>query len=269
MTHCTRVVRMLYYIVSLHQTTTLRCRVSKHFRLYYIVSLHQTTTVKVPTLQKMSCIISFLYIKPQLIALVCGIGWGCIISFLYIKPQHKVMHILQVIVVLYRFSTSNHNCIYVNKQKEQLYYIVSLHQTTTSCPRHILQTSCIISFLYIKPQLVIHILTLDYCCIISFLYIKPQQYGGYQQGAQRCIISFLYIKPQQGKERYIIVMVVLYRFSTSNHNPSNSRYVGFVVVLYRFSTSNHNCPTDGLSGQGVVLYRFSTSNHNRFSSRLK
>ena len=34
------------------------------------------------------------------------------------------------------------------------------------------------------------------------------------------------------------------------------------VVLYRFSTSNHNKRTCGVWGILVVLYRFSTSNHN-------
>ena len=37
-------VLVLYYIVSLHQTTTFEYFCSVHFLLYYIVSLHQTTT---------------------------------------------------------------------------------------------------------------------------------------------------------------------------------------------------------------------------------
>ena len=33
------------------------------------------------------CIISFLYIKPQLSGILFGFEISCIISFLYIKPQ--------------------------------------------------------------------------------------------------------------------------------------------------------------------------------------
>ena len=36
-----------------------------------------------------SCIISFLYIKPQLKKVVSELQNGCIISFLYIKPQRS------------------------------------------------------------------------------------------------------------------------------------------------------------------------------------
>ena len=98
----------------------------------------------------------------------------CIISLLYIKPQHhKVVHHFQC-VVLYRFSTSNHNLRGAVELTQRLYYIVSLHQITTY-----------------------HILTL---CGLS------------------CIISFLYIKPQLGRRSAKYLSVVLYRFSTSNHN---------------------------------------------------
>ena len=77
-------------------------------------------------------------------------------------------------VVLYRFSTSNHNQMGIISCKAELYYIVSLHQTTTDPLFIINHYSCIISFLYIKPQLAV---TLTLCA-----------------------------------------RVVLYRFSTSNHN---------------------------------------------------
>ena len=56
--------------------------------------------------------------------------------------------------------------------------------------------------------------------------------------------------------------IVLYLFSTSNHNLSGLHHFYFAIVLYLFSTSNHN-----LSGLhhfyfAIVLYLFSTSNHN-------
>ena len=77
----------LYYIVSLHQTTTrLYYHHSKH-KLYYIVSLHQTTTKVGFQSAILGCIISFLYIKPQRMTMLRLTHVSCIISFLYIKPQ--------------------------------------------------------------------------------------------------------------------------------------------------------------------------------------
>ena len=77
----------LYYIVSLHQTTTGVKGGTESAQLYYIVSLHQTTTY------------------------LGGFDSNirCIISFLYIKPQQLTRGLIDELVVLYRFSTSNHN----------------------------------------------------------------------------------------------------------------------------------------------------------------
>ena len=78
-----------------------------------------------------------------------------------------------------------------------------------------------------------------------------------------CIISFLYIKPQLYILEGGVRMVVLYRFSTSNHNLERLPLFQRYVVLYRFSTSNHNKEQRALDPVQVVLYRFSTSNHNQ------
>ena len=127
-----------------------------------------------------SCIISFLYIKPQLDAEDECEPFGCIISFLYIKPQPSSFLWAKRPVVLYRFSTSNHNHSPIATALNSLYYIVSLHQTTT--PKHQSgETPC-------------------------------------------CIISFLYIKPQQAVVNLFLGLVVLYRFSTSNHNLYHLHY---------------------------------------------
>ena len=164
--------------------------------MYYIVSLHQTTTQS--------------YQHSYIL--------GCIISFLYIKPQPAGLSVHHSTVVLYRFSTSNHNPASNVLFTTGLYYIVSLHQTTTKATIPI---------------------TFD-----------------------SCIISFLYIKPQRGCSLYRWLQVVLYRFSTSNHNPDAIRQLAEYVVLYRFSTSNHNSWIISSNQPAVVLYRFSTSNHN-------
>ena len=142
----------LYYIVSLHQTTTKVTKVVKVTKLYYIVSLHQTTTrgLKAPT--AIGCIISFLYIKPQLAVVLHAIIRVVLYRFSTSNHNSVGGAIAQGVVVLYRFSTSNHNSEFVVGDSSTLYYIVSLHQTTT--PRTIAngRTCCIISFLYIKPQ---------------------------------------------------------------------------------------------------------------------
>ena len=82
----------LYYIVSLHQTTTNITAFKNLTSLYYIVSLHQTTTIGTLSLQINSCIISFLYIK----------------------PQQSITYLWNAAVVLYRFSTSNHNLYHLH-----------------------------------------------------------------------------------------------------------------------------------------------------------
>ena len=145
---------------------------------------------------EIGCIISFLYIKPQLEVGRYLNEIGCIISFLYIKPQLYVTNAIQHAVVLYRFSTSNHNgrCLYLIFSL--LYYIVSLHQTTTRGLPLISLLCCIISFLYIKPQLEVLTPLPPESCIISFLYIKPQREIQFDAKEHGCIISFLYIKPQ-------------------------------------------------------------------------
>ena len=82
----------------------------------------------------------------------------------------------------------------------KLYYIVSLHQTTTTMWCMLTARCCIISFLYIKPQQVGYTIHADSSCIISFLYIKPQPIKVKSDAPNGCIISFLYIKPQPSKE---------------------------------------------------------------------
>ena len=126
----------LYYIVSLHQTTTFKSSIVSVKRLYYIVSLHQTTTWYYCWCWLSCCIISFLYIKPQRTSYGKVADDGCIISFLYIKPQQSAITQSQLQVVLYRFSTSNHNRARGENVQLLLYYIVSLHQTTTGQTYH-------------------------------------------------------------------------------------------------------------------------------------
>ena len=122
-----------------------------------------------------------------------------------------------------------------------LYYIVSLHQTTTVHP----SGTCPLVLYY----------------IVSLHQTTTRQIGDSYEFS--CIISFLYIKPQLLPVLSVDLCVVLYRFSTSNHNLSLGDVNAKFVVLYRFSTSNHNSYPIKESLMTVVLYRFSTSNHNQ------
>ena len=105
-------------------------RFSRSERLYIILFLHQTTTNREKSRIFASCISSFSYIKPQ---------------------PHATWY--EIIPVVYHpFPTSNHNELAKYPDKEWLYIILFLHQTTTK---------------YVYPDFLL-------CCISSFSYIKPQ-----------------------------------------------------------------------------------------------
>ena len=99
----------LYLIEILHQTTTFRLALFASMGLYLIEILHQTTTETPRNSQCWRCILSKFYIKPQLLASKVDNNRGCILSKFYIKPQLLYELILEMNVVSYRNSTSNHN----------------------------------------------------------------------------------------------------------------------------------------------------------------
>ena len=75
-----------------------------------------------------------LVTQRQQASTICLLPWGwpsSVTPFFYIKPQRGDKTTIQPKVVLYRFSTSNHNSTINEKGYNELYYIVSLHQTTT------------------------------------------------------------------------------------------------------------------------------------------
>ena len=132
--------------------------------------------------------------------------------------NHYLWHPAKRDVALYLSSTSNHNLKYVLYPVLALRYIFLLHQTTTrnrigNKPkglRYIFllhQTTtgrfsisrpprCVISFFYIKPQLILLVHKMYTSCVISFFYIKPQRNRCRFAKVFGCVISFFYIKPQ-------------------------------------------------------------------------
>ena len=142
------------------------------------------------------CLISLFYIKPQ--PIINGLKDLTVVLYRYSTSNHNtdtdVMS--RVTVVLYRYSTSNHNQRINFIRNAKLSYIVILHQTTTCDVSKLLTLSCLISLFYIKPQPYLHVLQLRTCCLISLFYIKPQPPYLNTLARKCCLISLFYIKPQ-------------------------------------------------------------------------
>ena len=100
-------------------------------QLSYIVILHQTTTRSVQITAGCCCLISLFYIKPQHDGKLLHIYR--VVLYRYSTSNHNVACYTDVegVVVLYRYSTSNHNNNPIPFRIYQLSYIVILHQTTT------------------------------------------------------------------------------------------------------------------------------------------
>ena len=187
--------------------------------LSYISFLHQTTTSPPYKAWSSNCLISLFYIKPQ----QESSAWHQhhIVLYLFSTSNHNVIRsfIICKDIVLYLFSTSNHNECRQMLDEWKLSYISFLHQTTTDGDIMVYEEDCLISLFYIKPQ------------------------------RNDCSSVFWYI--------------VLYLFSTSNHNRYLAAAEHDSIVLYLFSTSNHNQFIFPEGHSSIVLYLFSTSNHNQ------
>ena len=146
-------------------------------------------------------------------------------------------------VVSYRNSTSNHNIGNIASGATKLYLIEILHQTTTRIPI----AKCF-SELYLIEILHQTTTVRDVIVPLSRLYL----------------IEILHQTTTNVVLDLLLVLVVSYRNSTSNHN-----YVPYMkfpcqVVSYRNSTSNHNKSPQNPTMLPVVSYRNSTSNHNEY-----
>ena len=120
--------------------------------MYLIGNLHQTTTL-----------------------ILVEIGtFRCILLGIYIKPQQYFDYLCSHIVVSYWESTSNHNTPSKLIDKELLYLIGNLHQTTTKYNQVIVARELyLIGNLHQTTTRPLQILFLV-CCILLGIYIKPQ-----------------------------------------------------------------------------------------------
>ena len=75
-------------------------------------------------------------------------------------------------------------------------------------------------------------------------------------GPLGCILSCFYIKPQPLVVVKLVIFVVSYLVSTSNHNYELEWHCRFYVVSYLVSTSNHNFNADTMRMQVLYLILF-------------
>ena len=186
------------------------------------------------------CILSKFHIKPQLYNRRAS--REIVVSYRNSTSNHNEGYdeIKELYVVSYRNSTSNHNLKSVQVYNGTLYLIEIPHQTTTTHHVASYASSCILSKFHIKPQQARCRAYSFLCCILSKFHIKPQLASSSSTRDARCILSKFHIKPQPSSCTLIVIRVVSYRNSTSNHNKIQTILKLELVVSYRNSTSNHN-----------------------------
>ena len=142
----------LSYTFILHQTTTLAPFRKTALLLSYTFILHQTTTAALVFLKHEDCLIPLFYIKPQPQSV--HPYTLPIVLYLYSTSNHNCARRLSTRrqIVLYLYSTSNHNINGACEFLAQLSYTFILHQTTTSMLKNSGRLNCLIPLFYIKPQ---------------------------------------------------------------------------------------------------------------------
>ena len=139
--------------------------------LCYISILHQTTTAPFFIAEHGSCVIFLFYIKPQL------------------KLSLKFVNV----VVLYFYSTSNHNCDAKSLQNIWLCYISILHQTTTfRVFRRSWVELCYISILHQTTTLRRRTVVATMLCYISILHQTTTLRRRTVVATMLCYISILH-----------------------------------------------------------------------------
>ena len=121
----------LYLILFLYQTTTKETAIGMPNMLYLILFLYQTTTFSAESQCK-----GTLYLILFLYQTTTGINaafnkWSCILFCSYIKPQLELLRRNSMYVVSYSVPISNHNHLSGNPRISVLYLILFLYQTTT------------------------------------------------------------------------------------------------------------------------------------------
>ena len=252
----------LFLISYLHQTTTNWWKYFCHSscflsRIYIKPQPHDDET-----LTNNCCFLSRIYIKPQphnyndkgrsVVSYLVSTSnhnrrmarrvWTNVVSYLVSTSNHNgcARPSATSRVVSYLVSTSNHNRNPSILLAPMLFLISYLHQTTTACASEDVFPGCFLSRIYIKPQLGRLYSYRSMSCFLSRIYIKPQPVVSVIAAGQSCFLSRIYIKPQLPSRDVLLIDVVSYLVSTSNHNRWISWSRDRRVVSYLVSTSNHN-----------------------------
>ena len=235
------VIRRLYLIEILHQTTTFSSIIILEITLYLIEILHQTTTYSSPLSLLLRCILLKFYIKPQ--RGNSGFLPEVVVSYWNSTSNHNTSKPFNVrpVVVSYWNSTSNHNsslgCVWVisvvsywnstsnhntDKEIEQYVKVVSYWNSTSN--HNLLQEFVNCWRLY----------------LIEILHQTTTQSSA--PGQQDSVVSYWNSTSNHNRPRcnFSVLPVVSYWNSTSNHNPINGSAQRGCVVSYWNSTSNHN-----------------------------
>ena len=251
----------LSYILILHQTTT-NSRVSFAF-LRCLISLFYIKPQQQKAVSEDSFVVLYPYSTSNHNYDNDGVPRINVVLYPYSTSNHNRRRTtsLPSQVVLYPYSTSNHNQTVMFQPTKALSYILILHQTTTNSWSIFCFSRCLISLFYIKPQLFAvhtplarvvlypystsnHNRACNNSCIDELSYIlilhQTTTIVSTTIGLSSCLISLFYIKPQRNVIGYVKDLVVLYPYSTSNHNSFVLNMEIQHVVLYPYSTSNHN-----------------------------
>ena len=236
------------------------------------------------TINPLSCISFFSYIKPQRWIIFFGWTVRCISFFSYIKPQLSILRTEDNPVVYRSFPTSNHNGRDEEYRKIELYIVLFLHQTTTQvCQSFRFQELYIVLFLHqtttqdygswflvwLYIVLFLHQTTtaIILLALVFWLYIVLFLHQTTTCDSVRlfwlgCISFFSYIKPQHDNNWLRSMFCCISFFSYIKPQLWTEREIDIPVVYRSFPTSNHNyCLL--LSRCCWVVYRsFPTSNHN-------
>ena len=275
---------VLYIILFLHQTTTLKHVILLRSRCIsscsYIKPQRENTPrcgrrrcisscsyIK-PQLGKSSfdkrhsCISSCSYIKPQLVMSLLVIRLGCISSCSYIKPQQGTWCSYRYLVVYHLVPTSNHNNEVSHQFILQLYIILFLHQTTTvrlGSPH----SPALYIILFLHQTTTVYWTTTNELALYIILFLHQTTTGGLGilNGLSLYIILFLH----QTTTSNILCSLLFRCISSCSYikpQPLGATENQEYVVYHLVPTSNHNQYLNPAHQTYVVYHLVPTSNHN-------
>ena len=171
-----------------------------------------------PSYDVSHCLIPLFYIKPQLNRQANVSMLNCLIPLFYIKPQPLFGKGSFLFIVLYLYSTSNHNS-FCNLEHHTL-IVLYLYSTSNHNYKEVVGMFTELSYTFILHQTTTRSVRSVFSC--------------------HCLIPLFYIKPQPPVQSLSTKTIVLYLYSTSNHNNVIGNKRELYIVLYLYSTSNHN-----------------------------